>query len=123
MGDAYSAAPGSPDPPWFNAVLEVIEQFELASIGLVAWELFLGEDELVPAWRQAMSTGLIERVGRCPYTREPMYRLADREPAGSVPATPDLGLPVAPGRSTPVVRRRKRATAAIPERDESAQPI
>jgi hypothetical protein len=76
MGDAtYSAVPGSP-APWFSDVLEAIEQFGLASIGLVAWELFLGEEELVPAWREAKAMGVIERVGRCPYTREPMYRLS-----------------------------------------------
>jgi hypothetical protein len=85
MGDAtYSAVPGSP-APWFADVLEAIEQFGLASIGLVAWEMFLTEEELVPAWRQAKTMGLIERVGRCPYTREPMYRLS---------ASPDASLPI-----------------------------
>lgn len=80
MGDAYSAVAGSPEAPWFHEVLDAIGQFELASIGLIAWEHFLGEEELVPAFRQATDSGLIERVGRCPYTREPMYRLTDPPP-------------------------------------------
>jgi hypothetical protein len=99
MGDTtYSAVsrPGSPAAPWFADVLEAIEQFGLASIGLVAWEMFLTEEELVPAWRQMKAMELIERVGRCPYTREPMYRLsAPRETsvggAGDVAGTGFLG--------------------------------
>ncbi len=76
MGDADSPVPGPPaSPPWLDDVLEAIEQFGVASIGLVAWEFFVTEEELVPAWRDATILGLVERVGRCPYTREPMYRL------------------------------------------------
>ena len=46
MGDAtYSPVPGSRSAPWFADVLEAIEQFGLASIGLVAWELFLTEEQ------------------------------------------------------------------------------
>ncbi len=124
MGDAtYSAGPGSP-APWFADVLEAIEQFGLASIGLVAWELFLTEEELVPAWRAAKATGLIERVGRCPYTREPMYRL-------SVPAeaswrlTADNSPMIGFLRTTEVnvVTGLTTEHSPDPQRDETPQPI
>ena len=86
MGDTHSPVPGSRHPPpWFDDVLEAIDQFGLASIGLVAWELSLAEEEVVPAWRDAAILGLVERVGRCPYTREPMYRLAGAAAASKAP--------------------------------------
>jgi hypothetical protein len=64
------------EAPELDDVLEAIDGFQLASIGLVAWDLCVGEDAVVPAWREAMQHRLIERVGRCPMTREPMYMLA-----------------------------------------------
>ena len=125
MGDANPPVPGSPYlPPWFEDVLEAIDQFGLASIGLVAWELFLSEEELVPAWRGASILGLIERVGRCPYTREPMYRLTRplrtvlSPVGGEALTTTFLG-------TTPVnvVTRLTAANSPAPQRDESPQPI
>jgi hypothetical protein len=62
--------------PQLHQIIEAVESFELASIGLVAWELCVPEEAVLPAWRRAVRAGLIERVGRCPTTREPMYRLA-----------------------------------------------
>jgi hypothetical protein len=124
MGDAtYSAVPGSPSAPWFADVLEAIEQFGLASIGLVAWEMFLTEEELVPAWRQAKTMGLIERVGRCPYTREPMYRLSTR-PDASLRSAADALTPALLGTTeVNVVTRLTTENSPYPERDESPQPI
>ncbi len=125
MGDANPPVPGSPYlPPWFEDVLEAIDQFGLASIGLVAWELFLSEEELVPAWRGATILGLIERVGRCPYTREPMYRLTrplthPLSPVGDAPfTTAFLG-----GTPINVVTHLTAANSPSPQRDESPQPI
>ena len=126
MGDVQSPVPGSPHPPpWFEDVLEAIDQFGLASIGLVAWELSLAEEDLVPAWRDAAILGLVERVGRCPYTREPMYRLA-----GAAAAKPRFGGPrgvaTAPFLGTTQVNVATRLTssnAPSHERDETPQPI
>jgi hypothetical protein len=79
MGDAGSATGLQGGVPWLTDALEAVGQFGLASIGLVAWELFLTEEVLVPAWRHATSQRLIEAVGRCPFTRERMYRLVDAD--------------------------------------------
>ena len=127
MGDVQSPVPGSPHPPpWFEDALEAIDQFGLASIGLVAWELSLAEEDLVPAWRDAAILGLVERVGRCPYTREPMYRLAGAAAASTatfagpraVTTTSFLG-------ATPadVATRLTASNATLHERDEAPQPI
>jgi hypothetical protein len=75
MGKAFALSPSRADAPWFADALDTIGEFGEASIGLVAWELDLPEDTLVPAWRQACEQGLIERSGRCPVTREAMYRV------------------------------------------------
>ena len=124
MGDAtHSAGPGSP-APWFADVLEAIGQFGLASIGLVAWELFLTEDLLVPAWREAMTTGLIERVGRCPYTREPMYRLSAPTDASwrlTADNAPTIGF--LDTTEVNVVTRLTTEHSPDAQRDESPQPI
>jgi hypothetical protein len=125
MGDAtYPAVPGSPSAPRVDDVLEVIEQFALASIGLVAWELFLDEEDLVPAWRELAATGVLERVGRCPYTREPMYRLS-APPGGSMPAAGHADIPVAFLGSAEVNLVTRLTTENSPrrDRDESPQPI
>src|SRR5690242_12999368 len=127
MVDVQSPVPGSPHPPpWFEDVLEAIDQFGLASIGLVAWELSLAEEDLVPAWRDAAILGFVERVGRCPYTREPMYRLAGAAAASTatfagpraVTTTSFLG-------ATPadVATRLTASNATLHERDEAPQPI
>jgi hypothetical protein len=125
MGVVNPPVPGSPYlPPWFEDVLEAIDQFGLASIGLVAWELFLSEVELVPAWRGATILGLIERVGRCPYTREPMYRLtrplriALSPPVGEAFTTTFLD--TAP---VNVVTCLPATNSPTPHWDESPQPI
>ena len=125
MGDATdSAVPGSPSAPRLTDVLEVIEQFGLASIGLVAWELFLDEEDLVPAWRDLAAAGLLERVGRCPYTREPMYRLSappDTSRQLTAGDTPTLGF--LETTEVDVVTRLTGSRPRDSERDESPQPI
>ncbi len=73
-----SAAPLSDVPGRVpvSEVLGAIAEFGLASVGLVAWELCLPEEAVTPTFGEALSGGLIEPVGRCPCTRERMYRLA-----------------------------------------------
>ncbi len=57
-----------------SEVLGAIAEFGLASLGLVAWELCLPEEAVTSTFGEALSDGLIEAVGRCPRTRERMYR-------------------------------------------------
>jgi hypothetical protein len=127
MGDAQSPVPGSPHPPhWFDDVLEAIDQFGLASIGLVAWELSLAEEDLVPAWRDAAILGLVERVGRCPYTREPMYRLAGAAAASTATFAGPRAVTTTPFLDTMPLNVATRLTAANApprERNETPQPI
>jgi hypothetical protein len=45
------------DAPWLHEVLEAIGDFGTASLGLVAWELSLPEQELDAAWQAASAAG------------------------------------------------------------------
>lgn len=48
---------------WLDETLETVREFGAASLGLVAWELSLGEEELEPAWAYAIRNGLLRPVG------------------------------------------------------------
>jgi hypothetical protein len=73
---------------WLEEILATIDEFGSASLGLVAWELSLEENELAPAWDQALRSGLIQRTHTCPATNEDMYSLAARTPAQLEPGPP-----------------------------------
>jgi hypothetical protein len=60
---------------WLPELLETLGDFGAASLGLVAWELSLSEDELADAKRHAISNGMIEVAGRDPGSDEETYRL------------------------------------------------
>jgi hypothetical protein len=48
---------------WLDEILDTVQEFGAASLGLVAWELSLQEEELAPAWAYAIRTGLLRPVG------------------------------------------------------------
>ena len=48
---------------WLEEILDTVQEFGAASLGLVAWELSLPEEELAPAWAHAIRTGLLRPVG------------------------------------------------------------
>ena len=50
-------------PDWLDEILKTVQEFGAASLGLVAWELSLPEEELAPAWAHAIRTGLLRPVG------------------------------------------------------------
>ncbi len=61
-------------------VLEVAAEFDEyggASLGLVAWELSVREEQAVPAWKQAINQRLMIPAGRD--SQEQLWRLS---PAG-----------------------------------------
>jgi hypothetical protein len=58
-----------------RALLEAVEQFGSASLGLLAWEFMLAEVVLEPAWQLALKERLLRPVGHDPPTGEPMYTL------------------------------------------------
>ncbi len=77
---------------WLDEILETVAEFGAASLGLVAWELSLPEEELAPAWAHAVSTGLLRPAGagihaaatstwETPYTLATEVRVAARSPA------------------------------------------
>ena len=64
-------------PVALQQVLEVVAEFDGsggASLGLVAWELCVGEELVAPAWRQAISHGLMTPAGRD--RQERLWRLS-----------------------------------------------
>jgi hypothetical protein len=61
--------------PTLEEVLGMVGQFGSASLGLVAWEFWLSEEQLSPLWIEATRGGLIQPTGGCPETGEPMYSL------------------------------------------------
>jgi hypothetical protein len=85
------SAPGAsceiePDPepePRLNETLGTIAEFGVASAELVAWDLFLGPEEIRPAVRQALAEGLIEEAGVDIETGEQLYRLVGGAQGGS----------------------------------------
>jgi hypothetical protein len=54
---------GSMQVAWLDEILETVREFGAASLGLVAWELSLEEEELAPAWAYAIQSGLLWPVG------------------------------------------------------------
>lgn len=76
------------DVAWLDEVLDTVREFGAASLGLVAWELSLAEEEIAPAWAHAIRRGLLKPAGRGEYwsgtdTAETPYTLAteSRKPA------------------------------------------
>ena len=61
--------------PTLRDVLETVAEFGEASASLVAWDLCVSDDELRPAWDQALGERLIEPVRRCEQTGEMLYRV------------------------------------------------
>jgi hypothetical protein len=67
-------------PLSLRQVLEVVAEFDDyggASLGLVAWELSVGDEQVAAAWRQAISQGLMTPAGQD--GQEQLWRLS---PAG-----------------------------------------
>jgi hypothetical protein len=56
-------------------VLDTVQEFGLASRGLVAWEYGLPESAVADAWSVAVGQGLIRAVGICDETGETMFAL------------------------------------------------
>jgi hypothetical protein len=75
-GRETGGAHASAVAPWLPELLETLEEFGTASLGLVAWELSLPEDALLSAQRQAIAEGLIEVAGRDRDSGEEIYRIA-----------------------------------------------
>jgi hypothetical protein len=79
-------APAPASIPTLRDVLETVAEFGEASAELVAWDLFVSEDELRPAWDRAVAERLIEPVRRCQETGETMYRLMELPTPPTPPA-------------------------------------
>lgn len=58
-----------------GALLAAVEEFGSASLGLLAWEFTLHEDEIEPTWQLALEERLLRPVAHDPPTGEPMYTL------------------------------------------------
>jgi hypothetical protein len=61
-----------------NAVLAVVNEFTEASLGLVSWELCVSDDDVRPAWEQALADGLLENSAYDAVHDEQMARLTER---------------------------------------------
>lgn len=70
-----TGAPDAAKSPSLNEVLEVVAEFGLASLGLVAWEMWSTDEALAPLWIQAIMDLLLEPAG-LDDTGETMYRLS-----------------------------------------------
>ena len=60
-------------------VLEVVGDFDEsggASLGLIAWELFVEEQRVARAWEQGVAEGLLRRAGRDRVGDERLWRLS-----------------------------------------------
>ena len=79
-----SEARYAPNSACLDDVLETIREFGSASLGLVAWELCLPEQELRPLWQRALREGLIRPAESSPETSEPMFSLAAPAKRGRV---------------------------------------
>ena len=58
-----------------EAVLAVVHEFTEASFGLVAWELCVSDDDVLPTWRAALADGLLENSAYDEVHYEQMARL------------------------------------------------
>jgi hypothetical protein len=61
-----------------EAVLGVVAEFTEASIGLVAWELCMREDQILAVWQRAFDEGLLENSAYDAVHNEQMARLTAR---------------------------------------------
>ena len=89
--ERHTDAPGtesqefSDDPVSLETLLHVMAEFDEfggASLGLVAWELFVNERAVHDAWNEAVETGLIELAGVEPIYTEELWRLTEAARAG-----------------------------------------
>jgi hypothetical protein len=61
-----------------HRMLEVVGEFDQsggASLGLVAWELSVEEEQVLEAWEQAQADGLLKPAGEDPLDSEQRWRL------------------------------------------------
>jgi hypothetical protein len=58
-----------------RAVLAVVHEFTEASLELVAWELCVSDDDVLPSWRAALADGLLENAAYDEVHSEQMVRL------------------------------------------------
>jgi hypothetical protein len=61
-----------------QALLQVLANFDAhggASPGLVAWELFADDRDVMPSWEHALSEGWLRDAGRDPANDEPLWKL------------------------------------------------
>ncbi|MBV9818045.1 MAG: hypothetical protein JOZ07_06805 [Solirubrobacterales bacterium] len=56
-------------------VLADFDRFGGASLGLIAWELFVPEAAVAPAWSAAVAGGLVAEAGHDPTYDERLWRL------------------------------------------------
>jgi hypothetical protein len=60
-------------------MLEVVGEFDQsggASLGLVAWELSVEEEQVLEAWKQGQAEGLLKPAGEDPLDGEQLCRLS-----------------------------------------------
>jgi hypothetical protein len=78
-------------------VLAAFDEHGGASPGLVAWELFVDERDVQPAWEHAIAEDWLKPAGRDPAGDEPLYRLtldgwaAARKSFPRLKAVPETG--------------------------------
>lgn len=60
---------------WVDEIVNTVAEFGSASLGLVAWELCLAEEQLRDAWEQTLDRGWLEPTGPDGETGEEMFRL------------------------------------------------
>src|ERR1700682_4056099 len=65
-GEAVSSYPSWMDDISLQQMLEVVGDFDEsggASLGLIAWQLFVEEQRVARAWEQGVAEGLLRRAG------------------------------------------------------------
>jgi diguanylate cyclase (GGDEF)-like protein/PAS domain S-box-containing protein len=69
------AGASSGQRPTLEDLLRTVAEFGEASVGLVAWEFLIAEDEVAPLWQSARRLRLIQPGGHDPHTGEPTFEL------------------------------------------------